>query len=123
MVCVSGGFWQSRSHMGKYHTNTEIKIINIRDRICEKVYSSHIHFFNFGKSQILLRMTNRCEIFRNCSTTIPLSFLKVLTLCTIPCGFYASPNAQNRMCELCTFSQIRFFSHIKGIIIIIIPLM
>ena len=52
-------------------------------------------------------MTDRCEIFRNCRTTIPLSFLKLSTLCTIPYGFYASPNAQNRMCELCTFSQIR----------------
>ena len=52
-------------------------------------------------------MTDRCEMFRNCRTTIPLSSLKISTLYTIICDFYASPNAQNRMCELCTFSQIR----------------
>ena len=51
-------------------------------------------------------MTGRCKIFRNCRTTIPLSSLKISTLCIILCGFYTSPNAQNRMCELCTFSQI-----------------
>ena len=56
-------------------------------------------------------MTDTFETFRDCRTTIPLSFLKVSNLYTIPCGFYGSPNEQNRMCELCTFSQIR--SHIK----------
>ena len=53
---------------------------------------------------------DRCETFRNCRTTIPLWLLKVSHLYTIPCSFYESPNEQNRMCELCTFSQIR--SHI-----------
>ena len=55
-------------------------------------------------------MTDRCEIFRKYRATILLSTLKISTLFTIFCGFYASPNAQNRMCELCTFSQIQ--SHI-----------
>ena len=45
-------------------------------------------------------MTDRCETFRDCSTTIPLSFLKVSNLYTICCGFCGSPNEQNRMCEL-----------------------
>ena len=53
---------------------------------------------------------DRCETFTDCRTTIPLSFLKVSQLNTIRCGFYESPNEQNWMCELCTFSQIR--SHI-----------
>ena len=58
-------------------------------------------------------MTDRCEIFRNFRTTIPLPSLKISTLSTIVCGFYASANAENRMCELCTFSQIQ--SQIKNI--------
>ena len=56
-------------------------------------------------------MMNRCETCTDCRTTIPLSFLEVSHLNTIPYSFYESPNEQNRMCELCTFSQIR--SHIK----------
>ena len=44
-------------------------------------------------------MMDRCECFTDCKTTIPLSFLKVSHLNTIPCGFYESPNEQNRMCE------------------------
>ena len=55
-------------------------------------------------------MTYRCETLRDCRMTIPLSSLKVSDLYTDPCGFYRSSNEQNRMCELCTFSQIR--SHI-----------
>ena len=52
-------------------------------------------------------MIDRCGTFRDCRTTIHLSFLKVSHLYTILCGFYESSNKQNRMCELCTFSQIR----------------
>ena len=52
-------------------------------------------------------MMDKCETFTDCRNTIPLSFLKVSHLNTIPCGFYESPNEQNWMCELCTFSQIR----------------
>ena len=40
-------------------------------------------------------MMDRCETFTDCRTTIPLSFLKVSHLNTIPCGFYESPNEQN----------------------------
>ena len=50
---------------------------------------------------------DKCDTFRDCRTTISLSFLKVSHLYTIPCGLYESPNEQNRMFELCTFSQIR----------------
>ena len=57
-------------------------------------------------------MTDRCETFRDCRTTIPLLSLKVSNCYTIACSFYGSPNEQNRMYELCTFSQIR--SHIRG---------
>ena len=60
--------------------------------------------------KIYLKWMDRCETFRDCSTTIPVSSLKLSYLYTIPCGFYDSPNEQNWMCELCTFSQIR--SHI-----------
>ena len=42
---------------------------------------------------------------------IPLAFLKVSYLYTIPCGFYGYPNEQSWMCELCIFSQI--LSHIR----------
>ena len=52
-------------------------------------------------------MMDRCETFTDCRTTIPLWSLKVSHLNTILCDFYESPNEQNRMCELCTFSQIR----------------
>ena len=48
-----------------------------------------------------------CETFRDCRTAIPLSSLKVSCLDTISCGLYESPNEQNWMCELCTFSQIQ----------------
>ena len=56
-------------------------------------------------------MTDRCETFRICRNTIPLSSLKVSNLYTVAFGFYGSSNEQNRMCELCTFSQIQ--SHIE----------
>ena len=79
--------------------------IYICDRIWENMHSSHIQFFNFGDSQNLFGMMDRCKTFTNCRTTIPLLFLKVSHLNTIPCGFYESPNEQNRMCELCTFSK------------------
>ena len=51
--------------------------ICICDRICEKVHSSRIQFFNFGD---LLGMLDRCEAFRDCRTTIPLSSLNISTL-------------------------------------------
>ena len=55
-------------------------------------------------------MTDRCETYTDCRITIPLSSLKVSNIYTIASGFYGSPNEQNWMCELCTFSQIQ--SHI-----------
>ena len=58
-------------------------------------------------------MMNRCHTFSDCRSTITLSSLKISNLYTIPLGFYGSPNAQNWMCELCTFSQI--WSHIDVI--------
>ena len=47
---------------------------------------------------------------RDYRATIPLSLLKISELCDIPSRFYESLNEKNRMCELCTFSQI--WSHI-----------
>ena len=52
-------------------------------------------------------MTDSSETFRDCRTTISLWSLKVSNLYTTPYGCYGSSNGQNRMCELCTFSQIR----------------
>ena len=47
------------------------------------------------------------ETFRAYRATIPLSFLEILDLYTVYSGFYESLNEENRMCELCMFSQIR----------------
>ena len=56
-------------------------------------------------------MMDTLETFRMHRATIPLSFLQILDLYTVPTGFYESLNEENRMCELCTFSQI--WSHFK----------
>ena len=77
------------------------------DRICENVHSSHIQFSNFEDPQNLLGMMDTLETFRSYRATIPLSFLQMLDLCIVLSGFYESMNEKNRMCELCTFSQIR----------------
>ena len=47
------------------------------------------------------------EAFRTYRGSIPLSFLQILDLYTVPIRFYVSLNEENRMCELCTFSQIQ----------------
>ena len=52
-------------------------------------------------------MIDTLEPFRAYKTTIPLSFLQILDLYTVSSKFYESLNDKNRMCELCTFSQIR----------------
>ena len=57
------------------------------------------------------KISSRCESFRNCKNTIPLSSLKILNLYNIPCVFYKSVIESNRMCKLCMFSQIH--SHIR----------
>ena len=99
---------------GKY-ANMECFDNHICDQICENVHSSHIHFFNFGGSYNFIGMTDEYETCRDCRTTIPVSLLKVSNLNPIPCGSNGSPNVQNWMCELCTFSQIRshFLNHGK----------
>ena len=51
--------------------------------------------------------SDRFVIFRSYGTTIPLLSLKISDLHTVPNKFYESLNVENRMCELCTFSQIR----------------
>ena len=55
-------------------------------------------------------MSDQPEIFTVCTVTIPLLILRILDLYVVPTRFYESLNEQNRMCELCTFSQI--WSHI-----------
>ena len=52
-------------------------------------------------------MTDKCETCRDCRATILLPPSKVSNLYAILCGCYGSPNVKNRMCKLCTFSQIR----------------
>ena len=89
--------------------HTAEQMLYICDQIRKNVHSSHIHFFNFGDSQNFLGMTDICETFRNCRTTISLSSVKVSNLYTIHSGFYGSRNLQNRMCKLCIFSQIQSY--------------
>ena len=55
-------------------------------------------------------MVDSIETCRDYMITIPLSTLKFSKLCDFSSRFYESLNGKNRMCELCTFSQIR--SHI-----------
>ena len=45
-------------------------------------------------------MMDILETFRMHRATIPLSFLQILDLYTVPTGFYESLNEENRMCEL-----------------------
>ena len=85
--------------------------VYICDWICENVHSSHIQFFDFGELQNLFEMTGRCCTYRNCSTTIPLSSLKMSYLSNIPCGFCGSSNKQNKMCRQYMLSQIQSHAH------------
>ena len=57
---------------------------------------------------------DRLETFRVYRATIPLSFLQILDLYTVFSGLYESLNEENRMCELCTFSQI--WSHMYTVV-------
>ena len=98
-----------------HHCECALVVKRICDQILENVHNSHIQFFNFGDSYNLFGMTDKCETFRDCTTTIPLFIIppKVSDLYTICCGFYASPNEQNQTCELCMFFQIwSKFSHL-----------
>ena len=63
-------------------------------------------------------MTDLLESYRDYKATIPLSLLQILVLYSVPYRIYESLNEENRMCELCTFSQIR--SHITTHTIIIL---
>ena len=54
-------------------------------------------------------MADSFETCRDYRATNPLFFLKIIELCDILHRFYESLNEKNRICELCTFSQI---SHI-----------
>ena len=62
------------------------------------MHSSHIHF-----STLNIRYDHQTG----------MKLAGIVELCTIPLSvyfrimFYESLNVQNRMCELCTFSQIR----------------
>ena len=55
-------------------------------------------------------MVDTLETSRDYRVIIPLTFLQISDLYTVPTRFYESLKDKNRMCELCTFSQIR--SHI-----------
>ena len=52
-------------------------------------------------------MVDSIETCKDYWATIPLSTLKISKLCDAPSRFYESLNSKNRMCELCTFSQIQ----------------
>ena len=54
-------------------------------------------------------MVYRCETFRNHKGIIVLQSLKVSHLSIIATRFYETLKLKNRMCELCTFSQIRSY--------------
>ena len=54
------------------------------------------------------------QTFRVYRATIPLSFLQILDLYTVSFKFYESLNEKNRMCELCTSSQIRSHTLTEG---------
>ena len=73
-----------------------------------------VHTVNFEDSYNLLGMTDTLETCRVYRATIPLSFLQISDLYTVPTRFYESLNEKNRMCEL---RQIR--SHISIIYIMI----
>ena len=62
-------------------------------------------------------MIDRLETCRVYIVTIPLSSLQISDLYVVPTRFYESLKEQNRMCELCMFSQIR--SHIYSLPLII----
>ena len=57
-------------------------------------------------------MTDKCETCRNCRINIVLSFLKVLNLYAILCGFHGSPNVEDWMCELCMHARYPKSDHI-----------
>ena len=68
-----------------------------------------VHTFNFSilvtHKINVFGMTDRCESFRDCGTTIPLSSLEVSNLYAILCGFYGPPNEENWMCKLHVFPK------------------
>ena len=51
-------------------------------------------------------MVDRLETSSDYRAIIPLSF-QISDLYTVPIRFYESLKGKNRMCELCTFSQIQ----------------
>ena len=51
-------------------------------------------------------LMDKFQTFRNCRTTIPLSFLKLLGQNIVPYGFYESPNAQ--LNEIGCVNYVRF---------------
>ena len=53
---------------------------------------------------------NKHKSFRDCSITIPLLYQQISDLYVFPIKSYEPLNVQNRMSELCKFSQIQ--SHI-----------
>ena len=58
------------------------------------MHSSHIQFSNFTDTQNLLGMIERLETCRVYRATIPLSFLQISDLCTVPTRFYESLNVE-----------------------------
>ena len=66
-----------------------------------KIFNCMVIFKNlFRMVDIDLQLAGFIEL-----RTIPLSFLQISDLCTVPTRFYESLNEQNQMCELCTFPK------------------
>ena len=51
---------------------------------------------------------------KDCSATIPLLAQQISDHNVFPIMCYEPLNVQNRMCELCTFSQIRSHIYVTG---------
>ena len=66
--------------------------VDICDRICENVHSSHIHFFNFECSPNLFSILERHEIYKDCSATILLLLMQISDLYVYSIMFYEPLN-------------------------------
>ena len=78
-----------------------------------KMYIVHTSTFSTLKNHNNCYDYQTCmhETCRGCRAIIPLSVQQLSYPNVYPIMFYESLNVQNRMCELCMFSQIR--SHIR----------
>ena len=60
-----------------------------------------VHTFNFSTLKIQVDILETCRVYR---ATIPLSFLQISDLCTVPTRFYESLNEKNQIPNPVTYS-------------------